>query len=123
MSTQDEIKKAYNAIESIQNYLNANRWEWCKGMSGAESALVTLRRFVNDESRRTNIFYEVLHSFHVDDAMNRVEEFLEENEDVNINFEVDFDYLADEFFEKKDCNIADNDTWRNIIEKYIEDNN
>ena len=115
MSTQDEIKKVYEAIDNIRRYLNDNRWEWRREMSEAESAWAVLRDFMYDPDIKLNIFYEVLHSFHVDDAMNRVEEFLEESEDIEFEREIDFDYLADQFFERKNCNIADNDLWKEII--------
>lgn len=33
----------------------------------------------------------------------------------------DYDYLVNEFEENEDCNVAFNDTWDEIIVKYLED--
>lgn len=74
---------------------------------------------------REQVFRNVQHDYFMQDAMNQVATYLE-SEDVPANlFEgcFDYDYLAELFEERKDCNVADNDTWRNIITEYIKANN
>lgn len=74
---------------------------------------------------REYIYREVLHEYHVMDAIMHVALYLENNEDVDPlvkKMDFDFDYLAEMFEENHDCNIADNDQWQNIIEEYIRAN-
>ena len=70
-----------------------------------------------------DIFYKVQREFWEEDARNQVEDYREwaEDEDLKgINLDtIDWDYLVNEFEDKRDCNVPENDTWANIIEDYF----
>lgn len=71
-----------------------------------------------------NIFFKVQKEFWKEDAHYQVETYLEWAEDerlVNIDLDtVDWDYLVDEYEDKQDCDVAENDTWYNIVRDYFE---
>lgn len=74
------------------------------------------------------IYLKVKHEFLKEDARYFITDYLAEKNDCDpsdITNEMldkyDYDYLASEFEENEDCNVAFNDTWDEIIEKYMED--
>ena len=71
-----------------------------------------------------NIFFKVQREFWKEDAHYQVETYLEWTEDErleNIDLDtVDWDYLVDEYEDKQDCDVAENDTWYNIVRDYFE---
>lgn len=76
-----------------------------------------------DQEAREKIFREVQHAYFVEDAVNHVAEYLSENEptqDGDTTF--DYDFLAELFESRHDCNVADNDQWREIIAEYVRAN-
>lgn len=82
------------------------------------------KKMENEKAKREQIFREVQHEYYVEDAIRQVNDFLEiENVDPTI-FEgtFDYEYLAETFAENHDCNVADNDAWRALIEEYIKAN-
>ena len=74
---------------------------------------------------REEIYREVLHEYHVEDAVSQVEQYLDYFTEVDpktFDGVFDYDYLATIFEENHDCNIADNVQWLEIIETYIREN-
>ena len=75
----------------------------------------------SDMGERDRIFREVLHEYHIEDAKNHIESYcdwkdLPYDEVSNI---VDFDKLATMFEDRQDSNIAENDTWDEVINQYM----
>ena len=83
------------------------------------------KKMERDKEKRETIFREVQHEYFVEDAQRQVADFLElENVDPEtFDGTFDYEYLADIFAENHDCNVADNDAWRNLIQEYIKTNN
>lgn len=88
------------------------------------------------------IFRRVLRQYHIEDAKNHILEKLESHDvdkdrlsiddtthDIFIDryddeaplLWFDIEFLAEQFEDKHDCEIADNVTWNNVISEYIED--
>ena len=78
--------------------------------------------FINEEE----IFRKVQHEHHIEDAVEQANRYVEDHytqaelNERQINF--DYDYLADVFEKRHDCNIADNDQWQEIIAEYCKAN-
>ena len=72
------------------------------------------------------IFRKVLHQYYVEDAAAQAAQYVEyhytqaELDEHPISF--DYDYLADLFEERHDCNVADNDQWQSLIAEYCKAN-
>lgn len=95
-----------------------------------------------DEKEDLNKYYDIDKKFLIKDAEIRLDEFLglddpETYDENSAFFEGNYgfkagelydanskhyilDFLAEEFAEKKDCNVADNVTWENIISEELE---
>ena len=69
------------------------------------------------------IFFKVQREFWKEDARYQVENYIEWKDDEKFdNFDyntVDWDYLVNEFEDKQDCDVSENDTWYNIIDRYF----
>ena len=69
------------------------------------------------------IFFRIQKEFWKEDAHYQVETYLEWAEDErleNIDLDtIDWDYLVAEFEDKQDCDVAENDTWYNIVNDYF----
>ncbi len=72
------------------------------------------------------IFRAVQHTYHVQDAEDQVNDFVESRftseELKRLEMTFDYDHLATLFEEQHDCNIADNDQWQMLIEEYCRAN-
>lgn len=77
-----------------------------------------------EKELKEKVFRTVQHEYFVQDAINQVTTYLENQNVPPELFEGDFDfnYLAELFEENKDCNVADNDTWQNLIDNYVKVN-
>ena len=86
-------------------------------------SIPTLADYRMTVEEKIKIYHEVQHYFHVMDAIARVEDYIESNNLTKLqDASFDYGFLADVFEENKDCNVADNDMWRNIISEYIKAN-
>ena len=70
---------------------------------------------------KERIYREVQRKYHIQDAKQQVETYLESNDITPATISFDYEYLAEQFEEEKDCNIADNDLWNKIIEDYVQE--
>ena len=72
------------------------------------------------------IFRKVMHEYYVEDAAAQAAQYVEDNytpEQIKMRpICFDYDYLADLFEERHDCNVADNDLWQQIIGEYCKAN-
>lgn len=111
-----------------------NTVKGCQVADAIISIADSLRKIANkpEEINREQIFREVEHQYLLEDARCQYLEYVFGNEDV---FEEDekkalselenkfgtnvFERLVSEFEDLQDCNIADNDTWRNVIERFL----
>ena len=69
---------------------------------------------------REKIYREMQHSYYVADAINQVNDYIENVNQGLCSSSFNYDRLADLFEERKDCNVADNDTWQSIIGEYAQ---
>ena len=75
-------------------------------------------------------YLKVQHEFLLEDARNFVADYLANEQDIDpddIDDEeiekYDLEYLVKRYEEEQDCDVAFNDTWRNIVEEYMEEQN
>ena len=74
------------------------------------------------EDNAEEIYKEKELAYLIQDAENHCDEYLESNNDSNVKIVFnndDYEALAKLFLDKKDCNVADNETWACIIQEYI----
>ena len=116
---------------------NNNFFNTVKGGEVADAIISianSLKKIANQptEINREQIFREVEHQYLLEDAHCQYLEYLFGNEDC---FEEDeekaiselksrfgedvFERLVSEFEDSQDCNIAENDTWHNVIERFL----
>ena len=81
--------------------------------------------YTNDEYKT---YLKVKHALLLEDARAFVTDYLADKmecEPYDIDDDMlskyDYDYLVEEYERKEDCNVAFNDTWDEIIVKYLED--
>lgn len=97
----------------------------------------SLKKIANksEEINKEQIFREVEHQYLLEDAVFQYRDYVFGNEDVSgedvkkafseleDKFGLDvFERLVSEFEKKRDCNISDNDTWHNVIERFLSGN-
>lgn len=80
--------------------------------------------FINVDGReRERIYREVRHEYLIEDAEGQVLDYLGlELDPAELADKFDFEYLVARFEKCHDCNVAENDMWREIIGQYIDDN-
>lgn len=96
-------------------------------MNYLEDAKEKIEGLTDEQIEAAYRYKEML--YNIDDAESRMRDYLEEHYSdsetekiMNTLESSDYEILAEQFMDNHDCNVADNEIWRNLVSGYIEEN-
>lgn len=95
-------------------------------MNYLEDAKEKIEGLTDEQIEAAYRYKEML--YNIDDAESQMRDYLEEHYSdsetekiMNTLESSDYEILAERFMDNHDCNVADNEIWRNLVSGYIEE--
>lgn len=86
-------------------------------------ALMTLLRVRKETDEE--VFRRVEHEYLLEDAKTHVMDYLgslsPDEDDIPTGVSADLELLVERYEKRRDCNTAENDTWKSVVEEYFDD--